>query len=310
MTTISATGAVLVTGATGLIGRHTHVPLVKAGLVVHAVARRVPDLRRKGVVWHGGDLLDRGFRTHLIDVAKPSHLLHLAWVTEHGRFWEAPDNDDWLEASRDLLTRFAGQGGRRAVVAGTCAEYDWSPTALGRGVAGEVATPALPATLYGRAKLALGRLAADICPSAASGRVFLTFGEGEDSRRLVPAIADALIAGRPVDLGPGDRVRDFIAARELAAAFAALTTASVEGAINLASGEGRRIESVARTIAELIGAPADLLRFGARPAPPGEPEKLVADVTRMTRELGFEPARDLRAGLADYVARRRGTVGR
>ena len=55
-------GTVLVTGATGLIGKQTLAPLVAAGFAVHAVARRIPSLRRKGTTWQAADLMDPAAR--------------------------------------------------------------------------------------------------------------------------------------------------------------------------------------------------------------------------------------------------------
>ena len=80
---------------------------------------------------------------------QPELLLHLAWYAEHGKFWSSPENLRWVASTLDLLAAFAAAGGRRSVLAGTCAEYDWGATA---GPCEELSTPLRPATLYGAAK--------------------------------------------------------------------------------------------------------------------------------------------------------------
>jgi nucleoside-diphosphate-sugar epimerase len=49
-----------------------------------------------------------------------------------------------------------------------------------------------------------------------------------------------------------------------------------------------------------IGRP-DLLKLGAREAPPGEPPVLVPDVVRLSNEVGFRPKWALEEGLEDTV---------
>lgn len=113
--------SILVTGASGFIGRAV-VPLLAArGDTIHAVSRSAPRPPGDGVRWHQADLLvdDVGA---LLDDIRPSHLLHLAWYTVNGKFCTAEENRLWVDASLRLLRAFAVNGGRRAVVAGSCAE--------------------------------------------------------------------------------------------------------------------------------------------------------------------------------------------
>ena len=64
-----------------------------------------------------------------------------------------------------------------------------------------------------------------------------------------------------------------------------------------------------RRLARLTGGDERRLAFGARPAPPDDPLRLVADVTRLHREVGFASDGDLDAALAETVAWWRPRVG-
>jgi len=303
---------VLLTGATGFLGVHTIRPLLDAGYEVHALAR-TPGVDPH-VSWHSADLLDDRQAAALVAELAPDDLVHLAWCAEHGRFWNAPENSDWVAATLRLLGFFAAAGGKRAVLAGTCAEYDW-----GReyercreldGPHGR-ATPAAPATMYGIAKHAahsVGAAYARTCGlSLAWARLFLLYGPGEDERRLVPSVARALLAGQPAAASDGLQVRDLMHVEDAAAGIVALLASDVEGPVNVASGEGVAIRAVLETIADACGHP-ELLRLGDFPRREAEPMRLVAATERLREEVGFTPRIGLADGLRDSVEWWRGSV--
>jgi nucleoside-diphosphate-sugar epimerase len=285
---------VLVTGASGFIGRHTVPLLSAAGYEVHTAS--FPEV----------DLLNAGARRDVVARVRPTHLLHLAWHVPPGKYWTSLENVRWLQASLDLVTEFAGQGGERVVTAGTCAEYNWSPG----GVCRETGTPLEPASLYGASKDALRRIQESLAGQfgfrSCWGRVFFPYGPGEPAGRLVPSVIDSLRRGEPARCSHGRQVRDFLHVADVARAFVVLLESDCMGAVNIGSGAGVSIAEVVRTIGDLFGR-HDLIRLGELPARAGEPNELVADTT-VLRSLGFAPQFDLRSGLADTMERRPGRV--
>ncbi|HEY0038478.1 MAG TPA: NAD-dependent epimerase/dehydratase family protein, partial [Longimicrobium sp.] len=278
------TRRVLVTGASGFIGRHVLGPLLERGYEVHAVGRGSAPGLPDGVRWHAADLLDAPAVRGLVAGVGPTHLLHLAWYVEHGRFWHSAENLRWVGASLELARAFHEAGGSRAVFAGTCAEYAWE-----HGVCRENDTPVAPATLYGMCKDAVRRVAEaygrDGGPSLAWGRIFFLYGPGEAAGRLVPSVVGALLRGELARCTHGEQVRDFMHVSDVAGAFAALLDAPVEGVVNVASGEPVRIRDVVAVLGEEAGRP-DLVRLGALSAAPGDPAVLTADVRRLREEVG------------------------
>ena len=272
----------LVTGAGGFIGRHAAAACAALGFEVHGVGREV-------------DLTDGPARRALIDDLRPSHLLHFAWETRHGYFWQAPENSAWTEATVDLAELFRDAGGERAVFAGSCAEYDW--TASDDGVYREAATPCRPVTAYGMAKQAAHERIAASGLNYAWGRLFLLYGPFEAAARLAPSIIKAALAGRSAELKEPDAVRDFLDSRDAGAAFAALLASTVLGPVNIASGEGVTVAHVARRLTHYADGPDAVSPHATTP----DPLRLVADVSRLRHEVGFTPARDLDTGLAHAV---------
>ncbi len=292
----SPPGRVLVTGAAGFLGRHCVADMAGRGFEVHAASRGT---HTGGATWHRVDLLDPGASRALVEDVRPTHLLHLAWETAHGSFWASPRNLDWLGASAQMARAFAEAGGRRLVVAGTCAEYRWDDD-----VCREAATPLEPTTLYGASKhalhVALRAYAGVAGVDLAWGRIFLLHGPGEPPGRLVPSVAVSMLRGEPAACSHGHQVRDLLHVEDVAAAFGALVASEVTGAVNIASGVPVTLAEVVTTIGEITGR-GDLLRLGTIPAAPGDPAILVADTTRLREEVGWQPRYSLREGLERTV---------
>jgi nucleoside-diphosphate-sugar epimerase len=243
------------------------------------------------------DLLDETAATYLLTQVRPTHLLHFAWYVEPGAYWTSPQNTRWLNASLKLLRQFREQGGRRAVMAGTCAEYDWDFE-----LCIEALTPLRPATPYGRCKNALREA---LCAGgngigAAWGRIFYVYGPGEHPARLVPSVIRALSLGEAARCTHGRQVRDFLHSSDVASGFVALLDSEVEGPVNIASGQPVTIREVVLAAAECLGA-TDRVEFGALAAPANEPPALVADVRRLTEEVGWRPAISLADGMGQVV---------
>jgi len=294
-------GRVLVTGASGFVGRRALEPLLASGFEVHAAGRGTgaPADTPGDVTWHRADLLDAAARRALVEGVGASHLLHLAWYAEPGLFWAARENADWVAATIGLLDEFAQSGGTRATLAGTCAEYGWSaPQPLAEDSALE------PATYYGACKDATRRVCEGLAQlaglSLAWGRIFFLYGPREDERRLVASVARALAAGERAPTSKGLQRRDFLHVDDVAGAFAAIVRSDAGGPVNVASGEAVTVRAIAELLADAAGRP-DLLDVGALPDRPGDPPEIVADVARLRDEVGFTPRIGLEQGLAQTV---------
>ncbi|HWS87095.1 MAG TPA: NAD(P)-dependent oxidoreductase [Pyrinomonadaceae bacterium] len=292
---------VLLTGAGGFVGRHCLPLLLQGGSEVHAVSSRgAPEGAAPGVNWHQTDLLDEQEAARLLAAVNPTHLLHLAWYTEPGRYWTSLENFRWARASLRLLEEFAARGGRRSVVAGSCAEYDWRAG----GHCSEAETPLAPATPYGACKHALRimleALAGRAGFSAAWGRIFFLYGPHEHPARLVASVVRSLLRDEPALCSHGRQVRDFLYVKDVAAAFVSLLGSEVTGAVNIASGRPVSLAEVIDKVAVRLGR-SHLVRLGAVPAPAGEPPSLTAEVARLREEVGWSPGYSLDEGLEETI---------
>ncbi len=292
----------LLTGAAGFIGRHVVSQLTDRDFRIHALVLPSDPLLppQPNLRVHEADLFDYARQERIFKEIRPTHLLHLAWYTAHGKYWTSDENLRWVQCSLALARNFAQYGGKRAVFAGTCAEYDWNTPDLS-----ETSTPMRPATLYGSCKNALRQIVGSYAPKAgfdwAWGRIFLLYGPFEHPDRFVPSVIRSIIRGQPAKCTAGTQIRDYLHVEDVASAFVALLKSPCQGPVNIASGRPVAIREIAALIARQLGRP-ELLELGAMPARPDEPERLVADTRRLFEEVGWKPNHTLESGLERVIA--------
>ena len=298
---------VLVTGASGFIGRQCVPLLVSKGYEVHGLSRGEPGVTENpNVIWHQMDLLTPGCPTELISQVRPDCVLHLAWYAVPGKFWDAKENLDWVRASLEMLRAFADSGGTRIVAAGTCAEYGRST-----GECVENATPLLPTTLYGSSKHSFERMLRSSSErtglSSAWGRIFFLYGPYEHPSRLVAYVVRSLLQVEPALCSEGKQILDLMHVEDAASAFVALLDSEVQGPVNIGSGRPVTVRDVVQEIGRQLGR-SELIRFESRAAN-SEAEGFWANTQRLTNEVGWAPHYALSSGIKQTIEWWRSAAG-
>lgn len=127
-------------------------------------------------------------------------------------------------------------------------------------------------------------------------------GLGEDHNpetHLIPLLFRAIASGEPVQVfgddyatPDGTCIRDYIHVSDLATAHLAalehLTAGGASGAYNVGTGKGQTVMEVLGAVEEVTGKRVPY-KIAARRE--GDPTELVADSTRLRKQLGWEPQR-------------------
>ena len=296
---------VLITGAAGFLGSHLVPRLIEEGAEVCVLDQ--PDARRWGLLERTD--LAATLRADVRTLAEPAHdgvlgdvdvIFHLAAVGVTG---EVGDVRQLVAGNVDgtLAVLLAAQRlGGRVVYCGSCFEYGsgerWSEDAL----------PA-PTTEYGAAKAAAWLLANAFARrtglEVVSLRPFTMYGPMEPPGRLVPSVVRHALAGRAIDLTPGDQRRDFLFVDDAVDAFvaAATTDAAVGGTFNLCSGTPVTVREVVTRVLQCTGSRSEA-RFGALAYRPTELAVLSGDPTRAAQVLGWRARVSLEDGLSRTIA--------
>lgn len=280
---------VLLTGATGFVGRHLVAALLARGCQVRAVARRLEPAQ--ALPWFGqvefvaADVhapgTDVGALCEGVDA-----LVHLAWpgLPNYQGLFHLEHN---LMADYGFIKRVVECGVGQVQVTGTCFEYG-----LQSGVLDEAAE-CRPATAYGLAKhslrLFLETLRQQMPFNLQWARLFYLYGEGQNPNSLLAALDRAIDAdaGR-FDMSGGEQLRDFLPVERVAAHLAALLQRrDFSGVVNLCSGQPVSVRRLVENHCVARGAQI-ALNLGHYPYPTHEPMAFWGDARRLHDLLGAE----------------------
>jgi len=178
--------------------------------------------------------------------------------------------------------------------------------------------PVRPVTVYDHAKVASEGLGLNYARGGGPEFVALRFaniyGPGKLARHgpmsLVSRLIEDAAAGRPTRIAQGGDQRDdqvYVRDAGEAIALAALKEDLPAAAVyNVASGEAPALRDLGEIVRAVVPGADIEIGPGLDPMGLGIPYYSVLDRTRARAELGFSARFDLRAGIADYVARLQG----
>ncbi len=303
---------ILVTGGAGYIGSHTVRQLLAAGHEVTAYdslefghRQAVPAANL--VV---GDLRDIDHVDNLLVVNRIEAVVHFAAFAYVGESITNPAKyyTNNLIYSLQLLDRCRRNGVQKFVFSSTCATYGVTNT-----VPITEDEKQLPVSPYGNTKLAFERALADYAGAYPFGfcalRYFNAAGAAEDGTigedhtpepHLIPLVFQAAagkiphvtVFGTDYPTPDGTCVRDYIHVDDLAAAHVLALGKIGPGtklAYNVGIGRGYSVREVIATVEEVTGLKVPV-KEGPRRA--GDPPVLVADASKIRKELGWSAKYD------------------
>jgi UDP-glucose 4-epimerase len=296
---------ILVTGGAGFIGSRIAALLVAAGHDVTvlddlSVGRRanVPPTAR---------LVEADIRDAAkvaIAVRSQDAVVHLAAQALVPESVARPDKafEINLLGGHNLLEAMRACGVGRLVYSSTAAVY-------GTPVRVPIAEDdlKLPITPYGGTKLAFESLAsayhAAYGLSVTTFRYFNPYGptEAHDlETHAIPNFIHATLSGQPIPLyWDGQQIRDFFYVDDIARAHILGLTLGGFHTYNLGSGSGIKVRDVLELIFKIAGCRSSIQDLGERP---GDPMQLLADTSRVRREIGWQPETSLETGLERTIA--------
>jgi UDP-glucose 4-epimerase len=300
---------ILVTGGAGYIGSNTTLQLLDAGYDVVVVDnlsrghREVVDPARLRVV----DVLDTEGLVRVMRERPCDAVIHFAAYIAVGESMKVPEiyfrNN--TAGSLSLLTAMLQAGIGKIVFSSTAAVYG-----MPERVPIPESTLSAPVNAYGESKVMVEKLLEWFDRIHGMRSVCLRYfnasgadpkgraGEDHDPEtHLIPLLFEAVRTGKPVTLfgddyatPDGTCIRDYIHVTDLAQAHIAAVEALCAGGeskrFNVGTGRGFSVKEVLNAVEKVTGKKVP---FVMGPRRDGDPPLLVADSTRLERELGWKP---------------------
>lgn len=296
---------ILLTGASGFIGRHFLKRLLQLGVEVIAAGRKPPmsstEAGAARVKFLQCDFADEAtLEPHRAALRQVDRVVHLgSWVLRSSH----PADDD------SVLSMRVNAGGTASLLrhlAPSLAAFCYVSTLDVYGPPQSLPVTedhvARPSSYYGASKLAaegIMRVFAERSQVPVTVlRLSQVYGPGDNSRKAIPNfIRDALRGDAPIICGDGSDERDYLFVADVVAAIELSLAGRVSGTFNIAGGRSCSIREVAATIVRLTGSTAvPIWKQRATPA-----TRILLDIGRAERQLGYHPQVNLEEGLRRTV---------
>ena len=321
-------GAVLVAGGAGYIGSHVSKALAEAGFTPVCF-----DTLEKGHEWaikwgplERGDIGDSQRLDDVFARHRPRAIVHLAGYIEVGESVREPERYmlNNVTKTQPLIDAAVRHGIEAFVFSSSCAVYGLPQSDL-LTETHRIAPLSPYAESKALVEVALEKAATSGLRSA-SLRYFNAAGADSGGEigeahspetHLLPLAADAALGlgpsltvlGTDYPTSDGSCIRDFIHVTDLADAHVRAlgwlkrrSGNGVHESFNLGSGTGYSVRQAVAETARIAGRPVP---HQVGPRRPGDSPKLVGDISKSARELGWRPSRDLAAQIEDTLRWRR-----
>jgi UDP-glucose 4-epimerase len=287
-------GRVLVTGASGFLGRHLVSRLRSAGAEVHTVGRQPSSEAGPVECRWAADVADEREAREVVQTVKPDVVVHLGALTHAAPDVELvlPTFHSTLVSTVNLLTALTEQGCRRIVLAGSIEEP----------VGGAEVRPASPYAAAKWAASAYGRMFHALYGApVVIARLAVTYGPGQLTRKVIPSTILALLRGEAPRVSSGARAWDVVYVDDAIEALVRLVKGrGPDGAtVDVGSGRLTTLRSIVERVAAIVDPTINPV-FGAVPDRPLT-ATYAADAAATEAMLDWRATTSLETGLQTTV---------
>jgi dTDP-6-deoxy-L-talose 4-dehydrogenase (NAD+) len=280
---------ILVTGATGFLGRYVVKSLLLSGHTVIATASRSKEnagellSQSKNLKYIQKDLNDRE-ENYYSFFEEPERVIHLSWqgLPNYKELFHIERN---LPSNYYFIKNLVSNGLGSITITGTCFEYGLLEGCLTEDM------NTRPVTNYGLAKDTLRKFTEALQKNFTFNfkwlRLFYPFGPGQGPKSLYSQMENAVSTqSKEFNMSAGEQLRDYLPVEKMAGCIAkAALQDNVSGVINCCSGKPISV----RTFVENYFKDHDYsikLNLGHYPYPDYEPLAFWGDINKLTKAIG------------------------
>jgi GDP-mannose 4,6-dehydratase len=312
---------VLITGIMGFIGSHLAERLVKDGVEVYGIARRVANRNLeainsilKDITLVSGDVSDYVSTRNAVKTTNPDVIFHLAALSPVRDSFERPfeyqqaNYIGTMNVAHSMLLELQDSQTRKLIAASTAEVYGTHPNEPLKET-----LPLNPSSPYAVSKAAgdlyLRMMFHSFDLNGTVLRPANSYGRKFDNSFIIEYLVTQMLKGEKIYIGSPDSIRDYMYVDDHVNAYVlAMKNSKARGQIyNVGTTIGISNKELALMIAKRIGFDTKKIVFGSYP--PGYPYRpaisdqssIVLDSTKIRKELNWAPTVSLSEGLNKVI---------
>lgn len=236
---------------------------------------------------------------HFEDIVKalswePHIIIHSAWVTTHGDYTTNQVNCKYAQFTADLARYIANTDVKHLIVLGSGSEYGTQSTISTAGI-----TELNPENLYAQQKVIAFNSVKELLSTSKVrltwARIFQPYGPGQDKKRLLPYIINALKNEEQIELNDTSSVLDWITTRDIASAISWVINNDTPAEVDIGTTFGFTNVELLRRLEGFLGETVQWTRFAEQGSAKGQ-VSLVGKNSPLF-ESGWLPRDSLDSGL-------------
>ena len=273
---------ILVTGATGFVGKHVIKELLKYEHDIIAAGRtNSADLPRKiNTIKLDLDNMDPN-KNYFSETGEPDLLIHLAWqgLPNYKEKFHIEKN---LPSHSGFLKNIVDNGLQNLVVTGTCFEYGMKEGCLSEDIESDPQNPY--AAAKDELRKFLEQLQAEKYYNLKWLRLFYIYGKGQNPNSLLSQLESALEKGETTfNMSGGEQLRDYLPIEKVAEYIVTIALQNkINGIINCCSGVPVKVKTLVENYLKEKNKKIEL-NLGYYPYPHYEPLAFWGDNTKLKK---------------------------
>ncbi|MBU4184753.1 MAG: NAD(P)-dependent oxidoreductase [Proteobacteria bacterium] len=298
---------ILITGATGFVGRHVVKALQNYGYRLALFVRNIDGalkLKNLDTEFIKGDLGNLDAVKKSIREFEPEVCIHLAWEG-------IPDfSAEKLKLNLDNSINFLNfiikkTDCKKLIVSGSCFEYGKTKGAC------KESDNVKTTSFFAWAKQSIYNYASLLCEQSAIDliwfRIFYVYGPGQRAGSLIPAIINKFNKAERPDIMKPHNKNDFVYVEDVAKAFQIAATNKIpSGVYNLGSGISTSVYEVCKTAERLITGQTLMSEQLRKTNNEQEIVDFWANISKISHTLDWSASTSLEEGIKKYIQALRG----
>jgi UDP-glucose 4-epimerase len=300
---------VLITGASGFVGRHLLRQLHDYGAQISTISRNPGNFGQK-IDEHAIDITNAHGIYECIQNIQPEYIFHLAAYKQRDAgiqsFYSSVETNligtlNVFSAAKDVHSI------QSVVTLGTAEEYGNKRSPFSEQLR---ESPVTPYSFSKSCVSHMGELFFHLYDlPVVIVRPTIAYGPGQGTDMFLPSLIFSLLQDKPFDMTFGEQTRDFVYITDLVrAVILASGKNSARGEIiNIGSGVSVRLADVAKKIERMLHKKG-LVNLGGKPYRKNEVMDYNVDLKKARKVLGWTPEISLEEGLTSTIAHYQGVI--